>query len=396
MSALIFRGIGPRRARECSYTAEQTFKPILLKMKAKTLNAKGIFALLKETYTEWSKDNCMRLGAALAYYSVFSAAPLIMIAIGIVGAIYGPEAAQGKVSGQLSGVVGPQVADAVQQLVANASQTSKGSTIVGVILLLVGASGVFAQLKESLNTIWEVKPKPSQGVWGFIRTRLLSFGMVLVIGFLMLASLILSTMLTALNKQVEQTFGIPPFVSGLLAFAVPLLVEILLFAMIFKFLPDAKILWKNVWVGAAVTALLFEIGKALLTWYLGSGSMKSTFGAGAAPVLLLVWVYYTSLILFFGAEFTEVYARATGHVVEPKENAMRVTPEERAEQGLEPDIVPHPSAAAAMAGRDPNTGLGSGGTRGKEFPAERSALSHREQTPKAPHKERIAPLRAFA
>lgn len=338
----------------------------------------------------------MRLGAALAYYSVFSAAPLIMIVTGIVGAIYGPKAAQGQVAEQLKGVVGPDVAQAVQQLVANASQTSKGATIVGFILLLIGASGAFAQLKESLNTIWEVKPKPNQGIMGFVRTRLLTFGMVLVIGFLMLASLILSTALTALNKQVEQSLGIPPFVSGILAFVVPFLVEVLLFAMIFKLLPDAQVLWKNVWVGAVVTALLFEVGKAALTWYLSAGSTKSTFGATAAPVLLLVWVYYTSLILFFGAEFTEVYARATGHVIEPKEHATRVTPEERAEQGLEPDIVPHPSAAAAMAGREPNTGVKSGGSRKKEFPADRSPLSQREHTPKTPPKERIAPLRAHA
>lgn len=362
-------------------------------MKAKTLNATGMFALLKETYTEWSKDDCMRLGAALAYYSIFSIAPLIMIAIGIVGAIYGQEAASGEVSKQLSSVVGPQVAHSVEQLVQSAGQHSKGGILTGGFILLVGASGVFAQLKNALNTIWEVKPKSGLGIWGFVRARLVTFGVVLVIGFMMLASLVLTTAIAALKGYIDQVFGIPPFVSQLFAFVVPLAVEVLLFAMMFKMLPDAKILWKNVWVGAAVTAVLFEVGKGLLSWYLSQSSTTSSFGAAGSLVLLLLWIYYTSLILFFGAEFTEVYARATGHVIEPKEYATKVTPEERAEQGLEPDVVPHPSAAAAMAGREPNTGSSShheqhtGPVR-----VEPSLLSGHRHIPETPRKERLAPL----
>lgn len=368
-------------------------------MKAKHLDAKGAFALLKESYTEFSKDKCMRLGAALAYYAIFSIAPLLLIAIGIVGAVYGQQAAQGQVTQQLTTVLGPQMAEAVGEIVKSAGQNSRGATLTGLALLLVGASGVFAQLKEALNTIWEVKPKPNQGIWGFIRSRLLTFGVVLVIGFLMLVSLILTTLVTAFNGYIEQSFGIPPFISQILAILVPFAVEVLLFALLFKLLPDAKVLWKNVWVGAAVTALLFEIGKAFLSWYLAHSSTTSSFGAVAAPVLVLVWVYYSSLILFFGAEFTEVWARATGHVIEPKANAMKETPEERAEQGMEPEIVPHPSPAAAMAGRnlgaDEGTSYPSRGERGP-IRVEPSLLSGSHRTPTTPRKERIAPLIASA
>lgn len=362
-------------------------------MKAKTLNAKGMFALLKETYTEWSKDNCMRLGAALAYYSIFSIAPLIMIAISIVGAIYGQEAAAGEVSKQLSSVVGPQVAQSVEQLVQDAGENSRGGIITGGIVLLLGASGVFAQLKEALNTIWEVKPKPNLGIWGFVRTRLLAFGVVLAIGFLMLVSLILTTAIAALRGYIDQVLGIPAFISQLFAFVVPFAVEVLLFATMFKMLPDAKIQWKNVWVGAVVTAFLFEVGKSLLSWYLSQSSTTSSFGAAGSLVLVLLWVYYTSLIVFFGAEFTEVYSRAKGQVIEPKEHAMRVTPHERAEQGMEPDVVPHPSAAAEMAGRDPNTGASkSGDEHAGTVRVEPSLLTSRQHTPEVPRKERLAPL----
>ncbi|RYD81749.1 MAG: YihY/virulence factor BrkB family protein, partial [Verrucomicrobiaceae bacterium] len=319
-------------------------------MNAKSLSGKGIVALLKETYTEWSNDKCMTLGASLAYYSIFSIAPLIMIAIGIVGAIYGQAAAEGEVTKQLTNVLGPQMAEAVGKLVQDAGKTSSATTITGIIVLLLGASGVFTQLKDALNTIWEVKPKPNQGIWGFVRSRLLTFGIVLVIGFLMLTSLILTTLVTAFNDYIEKFLGIPPFISQFLALVVPLAVEVLLFAMIFKLLPDAKVLWKNVWVGAAVTAVLFEIGKAFLSWYLARPSTASSFGAASSVVLMLVWVYYSSLILFFGAEFTEVWARSTGHVIKPDEHAVRETALERAQQGMEAGAPSDSSAATARSG----------------------------------------------
>jgi membrane protein len=365
-------------------------------MNAAALKPHGIVALLKESYTEWSKDKCMRLAAALAYYSLFSIAPLILITIGVVGAIYQDEAAQGRVSQQLSQVMGWEVAKSVETMVASAGQNSKGATLTGIVMLLVGASSVFGQLKEALNTIWEVKPKPGLGIMGFIRTRLLSFGIVLVIGFLMLISLLLTALVSAFSGWIQQNLGIPPFIAGALGIVVPFAVEVVLFASLFKLLPDAQVRWKNVWVGAAVTALLFEIGKSLLGWYLGRPSTASAFGAASAPVLVMLWVYYNSLILFFGAEFTEVYSRAKGQVIQPKANALKVQPCEREEEGLDPEVVPHPSAAAAMAGRDPNTGSGPGEARrgyGGEAESSPSLLHPDKNTPSRPRKETLTPLR---
>lgn len=369
-------------------------------MNVKALSPKGVFALLKETYTEWSKDKCMRLAAALAYYSIFSIAPLMLITIGVVGAIYGDEAAQGEVSKQLGKVMGPQMAKSLEDMVKSAGENSRGASVVGVVTLLVGASTVFGQLKEALNTIWEVRPREGLGIMGFIKGRIMTFGIVLVIGFLMLVSLLLTTVVAAFNGYIEQAFGIPPVLSGILGFLVPLAIEVVLFATLFKLLPDAQVKWTNVWMGALVTALLFEIGKTILSWYLGRASTTSSFGAAGSLVLILLWVYYSSLILFFGAEFTEVYARATGHVIQPKPNAVSVTPRERAEEGLDPEIVPHPSAAAAMAGRDPNTGSKEGDERAAyaspEAESQTSPLRPDGPSPSKPRKERLAPLIAEA
>ncbi len=292
-------------------------------MNAKSIDGKKIFSLIKETFKEWSDDNALRLSAALSYYSIFSLAPLLLIAIGIAGKVLGPDADQGKLFEQLHGVVGPQAAEALQSIVQSASKNSNGATITGFITLLIGASGIFGQLKDALNTIWGVKLKSGLGIMGFIKARLLSFGMVLVIGFLLLVSFIISAAVSMLDGWLVDKLGVPQFVSGLVAFIVPLGVETLLFALMFKMLPDATVEWRSVWIGAAVTAVLFEVGKFGLAWYLGSGSATSSFGAGKAVVLLLLWVFYASNILFFGAEFTQVYATAHGHEIEPADNAER-------------------------------------------------------------------------
>ena len=206
--------------------------------------------------------------------------------------------------------------------------------IVGTVTLLMGASGVFGQLKDALNTIWEVKAKPGQGVMKFVRERILSFGMVLVIGFLLLLSLLLTTMLSGFSKYVGSALPFSAAVTAVFGFVVSFAVITLLFASIFKLLPDAKVKWRDVWVGAIATALLFEIGKFLLGLYLGRESTASPYGAAASVVLLLLWVYYGSLILFFGAEFTQVYARTMGEKIQPSANAEAVTEEARAQQGL--------------------------------------------------------------
>lgn len=287
--------------------------------------------LLKRSFKGWMEDKALRLSAALAYYSIFSIAPLLVITIGIAGLVLGEEAVTGELYGGLKNYVGAQSAAAIQSMVESASKPSQGvmATVAGFVMLLLGASGVFGELKDALNTIWNVVPKPGQGVLAIVRGKFLNFGMVLVIGFLLLISLMLSTAIAGLNHRLESALPLPAFVWAALAFVVSLGMVTTLFAMIFKVLPDAPIRWRHVWFGALITALLFEIGKTGLGWYLGREGAASAYGAAGAVVLLLLWVYYTSCILFFGAEFTQVYAKADGGVIEP-------AAKERAQPGLPP------------------------------------------------------------
>lgn len=270
--------------------------------------------ILRDTCTDWMEDNALRLSAALAYYSVFSIAPLLVIAVGIAGLVLGEEAVRGQLDDQLKAYLGTQAAEGVQGMVKSAAKPTEGimSAVIGFATLLLGASGVFGQLKDALNTIWEVKAKPSSGILSFLRNRLLNFGMVLVIGFLLLTSLLLSTALAAATKYLGEMAQIQAALGAVLGSAVSIGLATVLFALIFKVLPDVKILWKDVWHGAFVTAVLFEIGKFALGFYLGRESTASSFGAAGSVVLLLLWVYYASCILLFGAEFTQVYAKAAG------------------------------------------------------------------------------------
>jgi membrane protein len=295
-----------------------------------------IFGLLKQTVNEWMEDNALRLSAALAYYSIFSIAPLLVIAIGAAGQILGAEAAQKGLSDELQKVIGQQSAEAVQSMIQSASKPSSGiiATVVGFVVLLFGASGVFGQLKDALNTIWEVKVKAGLGVKGFLRERLLSFGMVVVIGFLLLVSLMLTSMLGVVSKNFSHVLPMAPAIWAILTFLISFVTVSLLFAAIFKLLPDVELEWRDVWIGAVFTAFLFEVGKFGLGWYLGRESTASSYGAAASVVLLLLWVYYASLILLFGAEFTQVYTRSTGSKVTTKPTAEPVTNEQRAQEGM--------------------------------------------------------------
>ena len=310
-------------------------------MKAISFNPRFVGGLLKDTANSWLEDNALRLSAALAYYSIFSIAPLLVICLGVVGwvgSMFGPGETDKAIYEQLSGVMGPQSIEVVRSMVQSASKPggSIWATIIGFVVLLVAAGSIFGQLKDALNTIWEVKPKPGLGVWGFIRERLLSFGMVLVIGFLLLTSFMLTAFMNIFNQWVNGALNLPDWFWGIIAFLISFVVVTLLFALIFKVLPDVKIAWKHVIVGAVVTALLFEIGKWLLGWYLGRESTASSYGAAGSVVLLLLWIYYASCILLFGAEFTQVYTVATGGAIEPSEIAEPVTPEARAQQGIAP------------------------------------------------------------
>src|SRR5881394_991884 len=270
------------------------------------------FGLVKQTAQEWLQDKAPQLGAALAYYTVFSLAPLILVLLAIVGVLFrdDPAGAWDKITQQMSYFLDPSAVQVVQSIAQKASQPGKGTiaTVIGVVLALFGASGVFGQLQDGLNTIWGVKAKPGGGIWGFLRSRFLSFAMIGGVCFLLLVSLTLESLLKEFSHYIQSLLpgGI------VIAMAVYIIFDfgviVLLFAMIFKFMPDVKIQWRDVWIGAIMTALLFGVGKWALGFYLGSGTAGSAYGAASSLITLLLWVYYSSQILLFGAEFTQVYA----------------------------------------------------------------------------------------
>jgi membrane protein len=237
---------------------------------------------------------------------------------------------------EMGGLIGSEGEEAVEAMLDSADKPKQGTVaaVLGVITLLFGASGVFGQLQESLNTIWEVKPKPGGGIWQLIRSRFLSMAMVLGTGFLLLVSLVLSSAISGMGTYLKHQYPGLESIWHIVNFVVTIAVVTVLFALIFKFLPDAKIAWNDVWVGAVLTAILFAVGKLLIGIYLGKASIGSAYGAAGSLVVLLVWIYYSSLILFFGAELTQVYAKQFGSRIVPKEGAEPVTAEGRAQQGL--------------------------------------------------------------
>jgi membrane protein len=298
------------------------------------MSLKSYWTILKDTVKEFGEDNVLRLSAALAYYSIFSIGPLLVIVVGLAGLAFGASSVKHQIEQQLQGMLGESAAKTVVSMMAAQKKgTSLITTIVGVIMLLFGAAGVFGQLQDSLNTIWGVKSKPGTGIWNLLRTRFLSFSMVLGIGFLLLVSMALSMAIAAFTGTLEQRIPMGGFIAHALDFVISFGVTSLLFAMIFKFLPDVRVPWNKVWFGAITTTLLFTIGKVLLGLYLGRQGTTSTYGAAGSVVVVLLWVYYASVILFFGAEFTQVYARRTG-AVRPRSYAVPVTAEARAQQGM--------------------------------------------------------------
>jgi len=301
------------------------------------MNLKVGWGLLKETFSEWNQDKAERMAAALAYYTMFSLAPLLVIVIAIAGSIFGQEAARGEIVGQIQGLLGKQGAQFLQAAIQNANKPQSGgliASIISIVVLLFGASWMFAGLQDALNTIWGVQPKPGGGIVAAVRARSLSFAMILGIGFLLLVSLVLSAALSAAIHFLGNALPGINWVWELTNFIFSFVVVTLLFGMIYRILPDVKITWSDVWIGAAITSLLFTIGKFLLGLYLGNGSFGSTYGAAGSLVIILAWVYYSAQILFFGAEFTKVYAKRYGSRIVPNENAIALTAEARAEQGM--------------------------------------------------------------
>ena len=274
---------------------------------------KKYLQLFKDTFTEFGEDKAPRLGAALAYYTIFSIGPLLLICIAMAGLFFGQEAAQGQVSAELGKFFGPEMSKSLEEMIQAAAKPRSGrvATIVGVITLLFGASGVFGQLKDALNTIWNVEPKKASGIKNFVMQRFLSMAMVLGIGFLLLVTLLVDTVISAMGGYVAQYVG-GEAVAQALQLALSFLVATVLFAAIFRVLPDLKIAWHDVWFGAGLTSLLFVIGKFGLGLYLGKAAPGSAYGAAGSLVILLIWVYWSAQILFLGAEFTQVYARTFG------------------------------------------------------------------------------------
>jgi len=292
---------------------------------------KSAFVMLKDAAVKFWNDKAPRLGAALAFYTALSISPLLLLVIGIAGLVYGREAAQGALFEQLHGLVGPEGAKAVETMVAKSSEPSHGvfATVIGIATLLVGATGVFAQLQDALNTVWHVEDVSSGDAnagwfttaWAVIRDRFLSFSMICGMGFLLLVSLVFSAVLHALQGWILGTSAEAGAVMHLANLAVSFLMTLLLFAMIFRLLPNATVAWSDVWVGAALTAALFTVGKFLIGLYLGNAAVGSTFGAAGSFVVLLLWIYYSTQILLYGAEFTQISASRVGSGFHPGKGA---------------------------------------------------------------------------
>lgn len=282
-------------------------------------------SLLKETALQWDEDQAARQAASLALYTLLSIAPLLIVSIKVAGVALGDEAARGQVSQEIGRLVGPQAGVAIEAMVNSAKQPGEGviSSLIGLAILLFGASGVFGELQAALNQIWEVKPRPDRGVLGFLKDRFFSFTMVMGVAFLLLVSLVVSAVLATFTEHFRDMIPYAPL-WWVLNLAIGLGITTVLFALIFKVIPDARIGWHDVWVGAFATAVLFSVGRILLSWYVGRSATVSPFGAAGSLVALIVWVYYSAQILFFGAEFTQVFATRYGSRIVPSANAMRI------------------------------------------------------------------------
>lgn len=287
------------------------------------MQTKDAWTVVRRSFTEWQEDSVPRLGAALAYYAIFSLAPLVLIAIGIAGLFFQEATARAQVMAQLRESMGPQAAEALGGIIDTTARQGGVATTVGLVVLLFAASGVFVELQAELNTIWKVTPRPGRAWLTVVKERVAAFAIVLVAGLLLLALLVAGTVVAALTHHFPaDTLPGGPALWQVGNSLVSFLFVTLAFALVFKYLPDIKIAWADVWVGAAVTAVLFTLGKYLLGLYLARSSTTSAFGAAGSLVLLLVWVYYSAQILLFGAEFIRVYTHYAGRQVEPADNAI--------------------------------------------------------------------------
>ena len=297
------------------------------------------FYVLKEAGKAFSADNAVKLSAALSYYTIFAIGPLLVIVLSLSGIFLGEAAVEGKLYGQMRGLIGSDAALQVQDIIKNIQKTNNSTigAIIGGVVLVIGATGIFAEIQDSINYIWSLKAKPKRGIIKFLFNRLLSFSLIISLGFLLIVSLVANALMDILNERLTRYF---PDTMVYIIYGTNLLMILgvisLLFAIIFKVLPDGKIKWKDAFVGAFFTSILFLIGKSAIGYYLGNSKLGSTFGTAASVVIILTWVYYTSIILYFGAEFTKVYALEFGGGIVPNETAVFIIKQEAKELEISP------------------------------------------------------------
>jgi membrane protein len=300
------------------------------------LKLKDIWSLIRRTFSQWREDKAPRLAAALSYYTSFSLAPILVIAISVAGAFYTRSAVQDLIVNQIGNLAGSEGERLIRSMLDATKNLGSGlvPTIFGVVVLIFAATGVFGQLQDALNTMWEVQPRPGRGVLSLIKDRFFSFTLVVGVGFLLLVSLVISAALSAFSSWTLGLFPDFEVIIQILNQVISFLVIMVVFAFVFKYVPDAEIEWRDVWLGAAVTAALFMIGKFAIGLYIGNSNVAGTFGAASALVVILIWVYYSAQISFLGAEFTQVYANTYGSRVVPEKDAVAVSEQVRAEQGI--------------------------------------------------------------
>ena len=358
----------------------------------RSMQLRDLFPLLKDTFAAFGETKCARLAAALSYYTIFSIAPILIVVISIAALFFNESTARANIIEQIGNVVGSTGANAIGDILTNANKAGKSgsiiATVIGFATILLGATGLFAALQDSLNTIWGVEPKPDNGLVTMIRARLLSFVMVLGIGFLLIVSLVASVAVKAAADWLGGVMGGAEWIAPVLNVVAFFLLLTWFFGLMFKILPDAQIQWRDVWVGGALTSILFSVGKSVLSWYLARPGTASAYGSAGALVVLLLWINYASQILFFGAEFTKVYANKFGSHIEPEEHAQEISPEKRAAQGINPEPVHKGAKSAAPANAaTANASAAKGSIKGDALPSDKN-LSPAEKLAK------IAELRA--
>ena len=289
------------------------------------ISFKGMWEVLKNSFIGFDEDKVTKLSGSLAYYTVFSMGPLLIVIISLCGLFLGKEAIEGRIYSQLAGFIGADTAEQLQQIIKNASLAGKSkiAAIIGGVTLLIGSTTMFAEIQDSINGIWGLKPKPKRGWLKMIQNRVLSFSVIISLGFLLLVSLAISTIIDGFSESLSNRFpDVTLVVFYIINLAITLIVTTLIFAVIFRVLPDASIKWKDVLAGAIATAILFMLGKFAISFYISKSNVGSTYGAAGSLVVLLLWVYYSSLILYFGAEFTKAYAVKFGSKIYPNPYAV--------------------------------------------------------------------------